>query len=47
MSSNRTRPNKLLSIVVFTVGILAVAWYSQPATRFNPHADYRTLLLAA
>ncbi|HIF39924.1 MAG TPA: hypothetical protein EYQ74_02340 [Planctomycetes bacterium] len=32
MSSNRTRHNRLLTIVVFTVGILALAWFSQPPT---------------
>jgi len=32
MSSKRIEPNRLLSIVVFPVGALAVAWYSQPPT---------------
>ena len=32
MNSNRTKPNRLLTIVVFTVGILILSWYSQPPT---------------
>jgi hypothetical protein len=32
MSSNRTKPKRLLPIVVFIIGVLILAWISQPPT---------------
>jgi len=32
MSFNRTKPNRILTIAVFTFGVLALAWFSQPPT---------------